>query len=239
MPAHELTTMYTAKAVEYLIAVSYLLLFIPFWRFVNGGSAARVRVPARQPARASLATDWFQLPAQLFFHPGHAWARVDGSDTVTVGIDDFARRLVGPLSAIHLPNPGETVGQGDRGWTLIADATPIDMLSPVDGTVLAVNSQALSSPEVVSQAPYDQGWLMKVRSPRLAANLKHLLSGSLARSWIAGVTDALRLQGGPELGLVYEDGGMLVDGIARGMDPDNWDAVVRRFLLTDDGGSHA
>ncbi len=43
MVSHDLTTMYMAKAVEYLIAASYLLLFIPFWRFVNGGPAALAR----------------------------------------------------------------------------------------------------------------------------------------------------------------------------------------------------
>jgi glycine cleavage system H lipoate-binding protein len=239
MATHDLTTLYTAKAVEYLIAVSYLLLFIPFWRFVNGGQAARARVRVPATSAAQLFNDWFVLPAQLFFHPGHAWARVDGDDTVTIGIDDFARKLVGPLSAVGLPRQGETLAQGERGWSLVAGAKTVDMLSPVDGTVVAVNEQAAESPDLVHEDPYGRGWLLRVRNPRLAANLKHLLSGSLARSWMSGVTDALRLQAGPELGLAYEDGGVIVDGLARSLDAEQWDVIARQYLLTDEGGPHA
>jgi hypothetical protein len=80
---------------------------------------------------------------------------------------------------------------------------------------------------------------VKVRSPRLAVNLKHLLTGTLARKWLDDVTEALRAQAGAELGLVYEDGGVLVDGVASIVDPENWDAVARQFLLTEDGGRRA
>ena len=96
---HDFMTMHAAKTVEYLIAVGYLLLFIPFWRFVNArpqAAAAPAHVPVRQKAPA--LAGWFSLPERLFYHPGHAWLRVDGTDTVTVGINDFAARLVGTPS---------------------------------------------------------------------------------------------------------------------------------------------
>jgi glycine cleavage system H protein len=242
MVSHDLTTMYGAKAVEYLIAASYLLLFIPFWRFVNGGpAAARERAVATVPGRPGLLSDWFTLPDQLFFHPGHAWARVEGPDTVTVGIDDFAGKLVGRVAAVSLPRVGTSLTQGDKGWSLVSNAKSIDMLSPVDGTVIAVNDRVASSPDALNQSPYERGWLMKVKSPRLATNLLHLLSGSVARAWMNGVAESLRRQFGPAqgLGLVYEDGGVPVDGIAHGLDPEHWDAVARRFLRTEEGGFHA
>ncbi len=240
MPTHDLTTMYSAKAVEYLIAVSYLLFFIPFWRFVNGGrETSRVRIPARSLAAVRLLQDMFELPARLFFHPGHAWARVEEPDTVTIGIDDFARKLVGPVSAVRLPRPGDALRQGEKGWSLVAGGEEFEMLSPVDGIVVAANDAAAGDPDLVGQDPYERGWLLRVESPRLGSNLKHLLSGDLARSWMNGVANALRREAGPELGLVYEDGGAPVDGLARGLDPVRWDAVVRRFFLTEDGGSHA
>jgi glycine cleavage system H lipoate-binding protein len=164
---------------------------------------------------------------------------VDGADTVTIGMDDFARKLVGRLDALNLPKPGDRLTQGEPAWTLMAGSTPIGMLSPVDGTVVAVNDEARAHPGLVHQDPYEKGWLLKLKSPRLAVNLKHLLSGSLARSWMNGVTDALRLKTGPELGLAYEDGGVPVDGFARSLDSRRWDAVAREFLLTDEGGPHA
>jgi len=238
MNSHELLTIYSAKAIEYLIAVAYVVLFIPFWRYVNGRPAA-ARVPAAERARGGQPTDWFRMAEGILFHPGHAWARVESPDLVTVGLDDFAGKLVGSLSSIDLPAEGTPLAQGERAWTLQTRAGAIDMLSPVDGTVFAVNHAAVSSPRLPIEAPYEEGWLLKVRGRRLAANANQLLSGSLARRWMEDLTDRLRSHMGLELGLVYEDGGLMIDGFANVLDPEHPELVAKHFLLTDGGGSHA
>ena len=232
MMPHDLPTMYSAKAVEYLIAVAFLLLFIPFWRFVD---RERVTAPvAVTTARRWLGqvVDWFAVPSDLYFHPGHAWARADGGDVVTVGMDDFAQKLVGGVSAVVLPGVGARVRQGERGWSLVYDSKSVDMLSPVDGTVVAVNEQAAGSPRPSGRDVYGDGWLLKVKAPRLAANTKQLLSGLVAKRWMEGVCDGLRARMSPDLGLVYQDGGLPVEGMARDLDPAHWDEIAREFFLT-------
>ena len=238
MNPHDFMTLHAAKTVEYLIAVSYLLLFFPFWRFVNSAPALQA-VHAHAAQTASEVKDLFAVPGGRFFHPGHAWLRVDGPDLVTVGFDDFAGKLVGAASAIVLPPVGEAVAQGAPAWSLVADGRQVEMLSPVDGTVIAVNEHARRQPAIAHDQPYDAGWLLKVRSSRLAANLKQLLSGQAARHWMDDLTERLALEFAPGLGYVAQDGGEVVDGLARVIDPEAWDAVARRFFLTDRGGDHA
>jgi len=232
MIPHDLLTMASTKAAEYLIAVAFLLLFIPFWRFLN---AERVpgRVPtAEAPGWIGRMVDWFLVPDGIYFHPGHAWAMVGEGGLVTVGMDDFAHKLVGRVSAIRLPQVGSRVGQGETGWNLVRDSKSVDMLSPVDGTVVAVNDAVSTSPELVNRDPYGEEWLLKVRADRLPANVKHLLSGAPARRWMEGVCEDLRALMSPDLGRVYQDGGLPVDGMARALDPARWDAVARMFFLT-------
>jgi glycine cleavage system H protein len=147
-----------------------------------------------------------------------------------VGINDFAQKLVGKVNAIRLPSIGSTVHQGDKGWTLEVDSIPIDMLSPVDGKVVAINEKIVNSPEDVNQSPYES-WLMKVESPRFSANKKQLLSGALAAKWMEEVRENLLSRMSPDLGLVYQDGGLLVDGMARSLDKDKWDEIARDFFL--------
>jgi glycine cleavage system H protein len=246
MIPHDFMTLHTAKMVEYLIAVSYLLLFIPFWRFVNARTEpGEILVPATERAAAR---DWFAVPDGLFYHPGHAWLRVEGPDTVAVGLDDFAGKLVGAPSAIALPSVGQAVVQGEPAWALVADGRAIEMLSPVDGTVIAVNEAAAAAPTLAHQRPYTDGWLLKVRSATLAASLRQLLTGRLARRWIEDLADGLRNDLTPALGQVYQDGGVVIDGLARVLEPEAWDAVARRFFLTEgseasapapQGGHHA
>lgn len=232
MIPHDYMTLHTAKMVEYLVAVGYLLLFIPFWRFVSGPAEPAVE-REHAAARPLRARDWFRAPDGLFYHPGHAWLRVEGPDTVAVGFDDFAGKLVGVPSAIALPEIGANLVQGEPAWALVADGKSIDMLSPVDGTVVEVNEAARRSPLVAHRQPYSEGWLLKVRSATLASNLKQLLTGRLARRWIDDLAGGLQGDLAPALGDMYADGGGIIDGLARALEPDSWDEMVRRFFLTD------
>jgi glycine cleavage system H lipoate-binding protein len=231
MTGHDIFTMQAIKAAEYAIAVTYLLLFFPFWRFVNGGRAAERAAEA--PRWLGQVAGWFHVPDHVYFHPGHAWARLDG-DVATVGMNDFAHRLVGPAT-MRLPEVGTQLAQGERGWTLVSGDKSVDMLSPVDGTVIAVNPRMLAAPEAVDGDMYGDGWLVKVRSPRIAANAKQLLKGSLARRWMEEACEGLATMMSPELGRVYQDGGRPVHGMARSLDPERWDDIARRFLLTSTG----
>ena len=231
MKAPDFFTMSSAKSLEYLIAVTFLIVFVPFWRFVNGKPVAAPAFVAETPRRLAQMVDWFHVPGDVYFHPGHAWVRVDDGNLATVGMDDFAHKLVG-VSAISLPQVGMRLGQGEKGWSLTRDAKSVDMLSPVDGTVVAVNERALSSPQAIGRDPYGDGGLLKVKASRPVANMKHLLSGSLAKRWMEEVCAGLRARTDADLGLVYQDGGLPVEGMAPSLDPAHWDAVAKEFFLT-------
>lgn len=210
---------HATKALEYLIAVSYLLLFIPFWRFVQGSPA---------PAR-SFGFGWFQAPEDVHLHAGHAWARALAGN-VTVGLDDFAHRLIGPIDALKMPEVGAYVRQGQTAFTVIAGGKPIDVLSPVDGHVVAVNEAAQAHPKDTVCDPYGTGWLMKVEPRWLTANLKNLFSGETARRFLDAAAEKLAGRLTPELGMALQDGGTPVHGIAREIDPERWDEIVRQAL---------
>ncbi len=240
MIPHDILTLYTAKMVEYGIAVLFLLLFIPFWRFVQGTSA-RVPATARAaaPVPATTLADWFSLPGDRLFHRGHAWAQPDGSGVVTVGLSDFAAGLVGPVSRLAMPAPGAEVGQGERAWRLVADdGRSVAMLSPVDGTVTEVNPALAADPSLAVTDPYGAGWLMKVRPSRLRANGTNLLSGRAAKTWMREIAAGLQAQLAPGLGALAQDGGAPVPGFARHLDADRWDEVAASFLLTGEEDAH-
>lgn len=228
MIPHSILTLYHAKPLEYFIAAAFLLLFIPFWRYVQGGR----QVPVRRPATAGRLAEWFTVPEGLFFHPGHTWARVEPDGLVAIGLDDFAEKLVGPLAGARLPAPGARLAQGEPAWSLLADGRSVDMLSPVDGVVVEVNAGAVRAGRSVAD-PYGADWLVRVRPTRLGANLKGLLTGDLARRWMAAGADLFRRRLSPELGLVYEDGGAPIDGLARTLDPEGWDRLARECFLTE------
>jgi glycine cleavage system H protein len=70
-----------------------------------------------------------------------------------------------------------------------------------------------------------------VKAPKISANLKNLLSGGLARQWMEGVRESLLARMNYNLGAVSQDGGVLVDGIARNLDRERWDEIAREYFL--------
>lgn len=173
----------------------------------------------------------FLVPDELFFHQGHTWVRAESEDTATLGIDDFAQKLIGKVEHVKLPPVGSTLRQSDAAWTIYLNYKSFDMLSPLDGKVNAINTEVLKSPMLINEDPYGKGWLIKVQSDRLNVSLKNLLSAKLAKMWTEVEVEKLFLDTNYSLGRVRFDGGFLVDGIAKSLDPSNWDKIVKRYLL--------
>ena len=220
------------KGVEYIIAIVFMVGFIVFWRFVTQTGVQPVTARVSELARGIRDTiAGFLVPEWAYFHPGHAWVRVDENNVATVGLDDFAQKLVGKIDAVRLPTIGSSIRQGEKGWSLEVNSQPIDMISPVDGEIISVNEELFKSPQTVNADPYGKGWLMKVRAPRMSANVKSLLSGNLAKRWIEEAREALLSRGNYDIGLVYQDGGLPIDGMARNVDPSNWDSIAKEFFL--------
>jgi glycine cleavage system H lipoate-binding protein len=239
---NEFLSTYHGKSFEYVLAIGYLLLFIPFWRYVQGGRkpaeatahaaarSAEARPAARPAAHAAAAPSWFQVPAGIHLHPGHTWARLEPDGLVAVGADDFAHKLVG-AARVGLPALGARVAQGEPAFEIGDGEKDVPMLSPVDGTVVAVN-QAVKERSDGLDDPYGRAWLFKVKAPRLAANLRQLLQDGAARRFMEDAEGRISMALAPELGRVLQDGGVPVHGIARALAGDRWDDLARQYFLT-------
>lgn len=224
--------LFATKGIEYLIVIGYLIILVGFWKLLARPAVAEAG--ARSPQRVRSRTPrWFALRDGFYFHQGHAWAVPGNGGVMTVGMDDFAQKLLGRPGSIDLPAVGARVKQGERGWEVEVHSKSIPMLSPVDGEVIAVNSEVLESPEIVCSDPYERGWLMKVRVGNTGAAVKNLLSGRLARSWIGATVENLRQLRAGELGILMPDGGIPVEGFVRVLSPDRWDEIARQLLLSD------
>lgn len=221
------------KGIEYVLIIGYLLLLVPFWWLLRRVGADRSPVAASVPAERR--GGWFLVPEDLRFHPGHAWVHDEGDGLYRVGINDFARRLLGSPARLALPRAGDRLQQGSRGWSLGLEGHDIDMLSPIDGEVTEVNTDVVGSPALVGEDPYGDGWLLKVRADAGDGRLRNLLPAPLARSLMEGLTGRLSAMSGGELGAVLQDGGIPVDGFARQLAGDDWHLVAAELLLTADG----
>lgn len=102
------------------------------------------------------------IPNDIKYSKDHEWIKVEG-DTGIVGISDFAQSELGDIVFVEIDTVGETLTKDTVFGTVEAVKTVSDLFMPVSGEVLEVNPKLESSPELVNQDPYGEGWLIKIR----------------------------------------------------------------------------
>ena len=113
-------------------------------------------------------------PENLKYTKDHEWVRVDG-DTAVIGVTDFAQGELGDIVFVEVETVGETLVKGDVFGTIEAVKTVSDLFSPVNGEVLEFNAALEDAPELVNSAPYDAGWIVKMKMTDVS-EVKELLS---------------------------------------------------------------
>jgi glycine cleavage system H protein len=174
----------------------------------------------------------YQLPEDLRYHLGHVWVRPLGADTVAVGMDDFARRLVGNAKHVALPEAGARLNAGRPAFRVTSAAGDADLVAPLSGEVLEVNPRLAAQPTLATDEPYGRGWLVKMKSHDLASGLRNLMNGSLARRWTEDARGRLDMQLVALSGSVLQDGGEPVADFATHVSEEDWKRLVNEFLLT-------
>ena len=122
-------------------------------------------------------------PDDLRYHAEHDWARVDGEEAV-LGITWFAQDALGELVHYEAPEVGATVTK-DQAYAEVESVKAVsDVIAPLSGEVLEVNQKAVDEPETINEAPYGEGWLVRIRLVD-AAEVEALLDPDAYRAHIA------------------------------------------------------
>lgn len=103
------------------------------------------------------------LPANLRYAESHEWVLDHQDGTVTIGITDHAQEALGDVVFVELPEVGQALNKGQEFGVIESVKAASDLYSPVNGEVIEVNEALEDSPETVNEAPYEGGWIMKVR----------------------------------------------------------------------------
>ncbi len=100
------------------------------------------------------------FPSELKYTKDHEWLKMEG-DVAVVGITDFAQNSLGDIVFINLPREGDAVTAGESFGDVESVKAVSDVMSPVSGTISAVNSDLEDAPENLNSDPYGS-WIIKV-----------------------------------------------------------------------------
>ena len=101
-------------------------------------------------------------PADLKYARSHEWIAVDG-EIATVGISDFAVKLLTDLVYMELPQSGSVLSAGDVFGEVESVKAVSDLYAPISGEIVEVNDSLADDLAVLSEDPYDKGWMIKLK----------------------------------------------------------------------------
>jgi glycine cleavage system H protein len=122
-------------------------------------------------------------PSDLRYTKDHEWTRSKG-DTIVVGITAFAVEQLGDVTLVDLPAVGTAVEKGKTFGVVESVKSVSDLYAPCSGTVVAVNGDLASKPELVNDKPYEAGWMVEIKVSN-AADLADLLDAPSYETHVA------------------------------------------------------
>jgi len=190
-------------------------------------STVRVATTDRPPAHE------FGLPGGVFISPGHVWANVTVPGMVRVGLDDFARKMIGRIDAIDLPAKGATIKKGERLFSIRQGGRTAVFHAPTSGQIHEVNAELPKHLDWLTRRPYEHGWVCSMKPEHLADELGQLHIGEKAAEWyqaeIVRLQDMLGASPG-EAQVSPAPAGGLVEGQLEAADDAMWSKFTQAFL---------
>ncbi|MET7760877.1 glycine cleavage system protein GcvH [Streptomyces sp. NPDC005336] len=103
-------------------------------------------------------------PQQLRYSKEHEWLSAADEDGVsTIGITEYAANALGDVVYVQLPDVGSAVAAGETCGELESTKSVSDLYAPVSGEVTEINEDVVNDPALVNSAPFEGGWLFRVR----------------------------------------------------------------------------
>ena len=166
----------------------------------------------------------FTLREDFNYLPNHIWTKVEG-ETLKIGIDDFAARLIGKIDKIDVPD--KAISKDGHCWSLGRGNRLARMSLPLDAEIIEKNEEALSDPALVQKDPYNRGWLLKVKT---SGDMGDLLKGTQAVEWLEREFDKLHQELEDNAKITITDGGELVDDLCDRLTDTEWHNILKRFI---------
>src|SRR4030043_1966663 len=126
--------------------------------------------------------DETEVKEGLYYTKEFEWAKVEG-DKVRIGVTDYAQKQLREIVYAELPSPGTTITQNQPYGTVESVKAVSDLIAPISGEILEVNTEVQSKPELLNEAPYEKAWLLVVKPLNLQAELPNLMHLNKSVDW--------------------------------------------------------
>lgn len=118
----------------------------------------------------------FRIPKKgFYFNENDCWAYVVGNKA-RIGVTDFVQKSLSDIMFFTPTAVGSEIEQFGEAGSIESGKAVFEIISPVSGTITAINDELLNNPEYINDNPYEKGWIAELELTDFESD-KELLIG--------------------------------------------------------------
>lgn len=144
----------------------------------------------------------YNMPDELYYHPEHAWVKVEDGKA-RVGMNDMFQGSSGDIVYVDLPFEGDSVEAGEVCGKIQSAKWIGKLVAPVSGEIVQVNEELENDSTLVNKDPYGEGWIVVIEPGNLEGDLANLMQGDAVKEWLEAEVkraEEMKAKGGGEEG---------------------------------------
>jgi len=189
------------------------------------------KVHVMSPSQAEQSPEGqFSIPSGALISTGHCWASLAEDGTARIGLDDFARKLLGSIDTVDFPNIGMNVKASQSLFSVNQGHRRAQFNAPLSGKVVKINENLRKGCSVLEQMPYGQNWICVIEASNLDAELPQLKIGKTAVTLYQEDIDRFRSFLEKASDREVADSESLFIGVIEKLDDANWETAVKEFF---------
>lgn len=131
----------------------------------------------------------YSIPDGYLYTKDHEWIKADDGSYL-VGITDYAAKMLNDIVYVNLPKEGDSLKKKEVFGQVESVKSVSDMYMPVTGTIVRANTKLTLTPELVSNSPYSEGWMLEINSENYKEESQDLLDAKAYREFVTSLRDS-------------------------------------------------
>ncbi len=103
------------------------------------------------------------VPLNRRYTRRHVWVQPAGDGELRAGLTQAAALVLGDVIYAELLPEGTEVAADEPMGFVESSSTVFEVYAPVSGVLTGINPAVETSPETIGTAPYEEGWLFRLR----------------------------------------------------------------------------
>lgn len=188
------------------------------------------------PASGDFIKGEFSIPGGVFIGKNHTWVSMTQQGIARIGIDDFAKKLIGSITSIDFPNLGMYVKAGQPLFTVRQGNRSVTFNSPITGKVTQINTLLQENLDALNVTPYEKNWFCAIDTDNFDNEMKELKIGKSAVAFFQDDIEKFRvimkdiLKSEKKEGEYVEEERIYVGQLEK-LNDVNWQKVTAEFFV--------